>query len=143
MKKIFIHLSMILITFSAWGQDTSFGSYDKDTNSLLSLEEFDLMLQDRDMYKKWDVDKNGLISLNEWTDGIALYYPAYQQNGYNGYLNWDMNSDHFLGKLEFRAGHFTLWDLNLDQRIDEEEWAMYTRWRDIDAKTALSSTTGF
>lgn len=141
MKKLSTLFVSLLISISCWGQDTAFNSYDKDTDGRLSMEEFQEMLRDQKFFKLWDQNDDNFVSLEEWTAGLKEYYPAFGKLDYADYLNWDMDADKSIRDIEFTVGNFTLWDRNLDQYVDEDEWTQYKEWAAVNTEKAISSNT--
>ncbi|HEX6981495.1 MAG TPA: hypothetical protein VF181_01935 [Balneolaceae bacterium] len=123
LKTNFIFASALLLLFvvasPALAQDnqgSEFDSWDANSDSTLSQDEFTSGVSDMGYYDEWDADGNGEISEEEWNTGIEDNFDAYDGE------YWDMDGDGVLSEEEFENGLFDTVDEDDDDSITEDEF---------------------
>lgn len=97
-------------------QGSEFDSWDANSDSTLSQDEFTSGVSDMGYYDDWDADANGEISEDEWNTGIEDNFDSYDGDF------WDEDGDGVLSEDEFENGLFDTVDENDDDSITEDEF---------------------
>ncbi len=122
-----------------WVDDSgTFEEWDADADSELDADELA-----GNAFQLWDSDDNGTVSEEEWKTGTDLWYP--QSSNVTVFSDWDgdgdseLDEDEFterwdaslmgeqwttipMGKDQFKANYFSLYDADDDGKVTEEEW---------------------
>ncbi len=124
MKTIF---STILILGFTIASAQNFNKFDKDKDGKLSHEEAGDMLRKSGLLQRWDSQKDGFLSLQEWSDGVESTFAAHEGLAtYGNFMKWDANADHYVNTEELAAGLFNWMDENNNEFIEAGEWK---RWQ--------------
>ncbi len=118
-KTIILILSFAAVVFLAWnvyaGPD-AFSKTDKDTNGVISTDEFDSAV--RSKFKEYDRNNDGKIDMNEFA---AKGHP----DAVKEFKFMDRNSDGFVNADEFYKAAIRRRDqidFNRDSKISKEEY---------------------
>ncbi len=122
-----------------WVDDSgTFEEWDADADSELDADELA-----GNAFQLWDSDDNGTVSEEEWKTGTDLWYT--QSSNVAVFSDWDgdgdseLDEDEFterwdaslmgeqwttipMGKDQFKANYFSLYDADDDGKVTEEEW---------------------
>jgi len=79
-------------------------------------------------FELWDVNGDGVLSPDEWTAGMAVWFPDHASA--RGFLDWDLDHDGMLSVIELgdgalRSQIFDDYDLNHDGTIETREASGY------------------
>lgn len=125
-RYIKITLTLLLITtFSANAQvytENEFSAWDADNNEYIDDNEFNTVFEENEWYDEWDADRDGLLSEEEWNDGLVTNYPAYTPDDYGTYADWDLNDNDVVEEDEWQGYTFDMWDEDDDGYITAEEY---------------------
>lgn len=89
----------------------------------MSEEQFEKKLRKSKLFQKWDVQDDGFLSLQEWTEGIESTYPDHAGKAtYSQFMKWDLNADHYLNFKEVMLGLYGWADEDSSESLSDEEW---------------------
>lgn len=114
--------------------------YDKDVNDngIIDSDEFPSYV-----YSKWDRNRDGFISSDEWDTGRVYWYGP-KTTTVKTYTAWDKNGDGRLDVTEFDSvladtKLYDTWDVNADKSLDISEYHAATfRQHDLDGNGTIS-----
>jgi len=116
--RIFISLICTLLVIQASAQ----------SEEGMTESEFEKKLRKSKLFQQWDLQDDGFLSLQEWTDGIEGTYP--NKDGlatYSQFMRMDMNADHFINFKELMFGLYRWMDEDSSETVTDEEWKKW-KW---------------
>lgn len=119
MKRKSAFLAGLVLLFSGCGQENGghengsidFGSVDVDGNMYLDKAEFCSALEKRSYFDFWDLNGNGTVSSNEYSQRVVQIWDE-DESGRLGRIEWSRYSSWFRRTLDF-----DFWDIDSDNAI--------------------------
>ena len=127
-----VSLSLAACASSSGDVDVPQGFPVADVNQDASItpEEFTRWVENTNAYSRFDLDKNGLISREEYSEGVE---DRYATNEY--FAAFDLNQNGTLTRGELLRGFFVMYDINRDGVLSEGEFELGKQGLDDDVRS--------
>mgnify|MGYP000088422713 CR=1 FL=1 len=113
-RKTTLALGVLFALGSGAAAATTFATADTNGNGKISKDEYYGYVGDVGIYGDWDLNDDGLLDEDEWTDVDYSYDYDYD--------TWDLNDDGYLDDDEVYVGTFDTFDVDDDTYLDNDEW---------------------
>ncbi|UZH54150.1 hypothetical protein JRG66_09075 [Salinimicrobium tongyeongense] len=126
-RKLFSKSILTILIFGlACGQDGEgaklYKAFNKDQNNNLNDEEFLNAIAEMDYFGKWDQNRNGTLSEEEWYNGVNDFLGGYQISAVEEFGEWDLDGNNKVSMEEFNEGLFEVADKDINSQITKKEF---------------------
>lgn len=122
-KHTFVIFSLFFFTLTACDSPnySAYQAWDLDEDGYIDAIEYNNTFANTGYYETWDEDGNDIIDEAEWKTRVSRHNPDYDYDTY-GYTMWDVNEDQGIDEEEFTTSTYRVWDTDGDGKVDAEEF---------------------